>query len=108
MQNLGVQNDAAGNASDFGFSHDVCHLAVSKCNVKFLRKGYIMQKLTHRLLDGMPYTPAAKTDVTKTWTKYGWVPPSKLKEESCEQAPSVLLYSPSVVAFSTTKKRKHR
>lgn len=27
------------------------------------------------------YVPAVKTDVLETFKRYGWVPPSKLKEE---------------------------
>lgn len=28
----------------------------------------------YRLLDGMPYTPAVKTNVQDTWRRFGWKP----------------------------------
>jgi spore coat protein CotF len=43
-----------------------------------------MKKLTDELktlLQGAPYVPAAKTDITKTFRQYGWIPPSTLKEQ---------------------------
>lgn len=33
------------------------------------------------LLQGRPYTPAAATDVVKTWLRYGWQPPSRERQE---------------------------
>ena len=27
-----------------------------------------------------PYIPAARTDVQRTWRKFGWTPPSEKKE----------------------------
>lgn len=30
------------------------------------------------------YVPAASTDITKTWAKFGWTPPSQAR--SCEHA----------------------
>jgi hypothetical protein len=32
---------------------------------------------TQSLLLGRPYTPAASTDVAKTWLNFGWVPPNR-------------------------------
>ena len=34
------------------------------------------------LLQGHPYTPAAKTDVTETWRKFGWLPNDKTRRTS--------------------------
>lgn len=28
------------------------------------------------LLNGQPYTPAASTDIRRTWALHGWLPPS--------------------------------
>ncbi len=28
----------------------------------------------------MPYTPAAATDITKTWQRFGWVPPDRKRQ----------------------------
>jgi hypothetical protein len=33
------------------------------------------------LLQGRPYTPAAATDVTKTWLRHGWQPPCRQSQE---------------------------
>lgn len=33
------------------------------------------------LLDGKPYVPAAKTDISRIFRKYGWVPPSEVKND---------------------------
>lgn len=33
------------------------------------------------LLQGADYTPAAKTDVTKTWRKSGWMPKEEIEAE---------------------------
>jgi len=35
---------------------------------------------TQPLVNGRPYTPAASTDVTKTWSRFGWVPPNRRKQ----------------------------
>lgn len=36
---------------------------------------------THRLTDPeFHWTPGAATDVTVTWRRYGWTPPSELAE----------------------------
>jgi hypothetical protein len=35
---------------------------------------------TELLTNGRPYTPAAATDVTKTWARFGWVPPSRKQQ----------------------------
>ena len=32
------------------------------------------------------YTPAARTDVQKTWARFGWTPPSKSNEEKSHGA----------------------
>lgn len=31
------------------------------------------------LLTGMPWVAADRTDVQRTWRKYGWIPPSEAK-----------------------------
>lgn len=36
---------------------------------------------TQPLLNGRPYTPAAATDITKTWLRHGWQPPCKHTQE---------------------------
>jgi hypothetical protein len=33
------------------------------------------------LLQGFPYRPAAQTDVTQTWARYGWHPPSRQRQQ---------------------------
>lgn len=33
------------------------------------------------LLEGKPYTPAVKTDISLIFRKYGWVPPSEVKHD---------------------------
>jgi hypothetical protein len=35
---------------------------------------------TQPLADGRPYTPSASTDVTKTWFRFGWVPPNRRQQ----------------------------
>jgi hypothetical protein len=32
------------------------------------------------LANGRPYTPAAATDITKTWCRFGWVPPDRKRQ----------------------------
>ncbi len=32
------------------------------------------------LANGRPYTPAAATDITKTWERFGWVPPDRKRQ----------------------------
>ncbi len=34
------------------------------------------------LLNGRPYTPAAATDITKTWRRHGWLPPVRAIQEA--------------------------
>lgn len=36
---------------------------------------------SHPLLQGRPYTPAAATDVVKTWLRHGWQPPCRHTQE---------------------------
>ena len=36
----------------------------------------------HGLLDGAPYTVAAKTDILKTFRRLGWVPPSEVTRDA--------------------------
>jgi hypothetical protein len=36
---------------------------------------------TQPLLQGRPYTPAAATDITKTWLRHGWQPPCRQSQE---------------------------
>jgi hypothetical protein len=44
------------------------------------------------LLDpNFKYNPAAKTDVQRTWRKYGWIPPSELREQKNESNAGVQL-----------------
>ena len=46
-----------------------------------------MKKLTDKpktLFEGAPYISAAKTDISKTFRQYGWIPPSTLKEQENE------------------------
>lgn len=33
------------------------------------------------LLDGKPYTKSVATDISMTFRKYGWVPPSEVKHD---------------------------
>jgi hypothetical protein len=40
----------------------------------------IQEKRTLPLDKGMPYTPAAATDITKTWQRFGWVPPDRKRQ----------------------------
>jgi hypothetical protein len=40
---------------------------------------------TQSLLCGRPYTPAAATDVVKTWLNFGWVPPSREVQQQAMQ-----------------------
>jgi hypothetical protein len=40
---------------------------------------------TESLLGGRPYTPAASTDVAKTWLSFGWVPPSRDAQQEVMQ-----------------------
>lgn len=35
---------------------------------------------TQPLAQGRPYTPAAATDITKTWERFGWVPPDRRRQ----------------------------
>ena len=39
---------------------------------------------TQPLLQGRPYTPAAATDITKTWLRHGWQPPSRQVQEQAK------------------------
>lgn len=39
------------------------------------------------LLQGMPYTPAVKTNILNTFRKFGYVPPSEAKGDSLTQQP---------------------
>ena len=39
---------------------------------------------THPLLQGRPYTPAAATDITKTWLRHGWQPPCRQAQEEAK------------------------
>lgn len=39
---------------------------------------------TKTLLQGCEYVPAAKTDVTKTWLRFGWVPTEKIQVQAPE------------------------
>lgn len=32
------------------------------------------------LLDGQDYVPSTHTDITKTFRRFGWVPPTELKK----------------------------
>ena len=32
------------------------------------------------LLDGKPWVPAVKTDISQIFRKYGWVPPSEVRK----------------------------
>lgn len=32
------------------------------------------------LAQGRPYTPAAATDITRTWERFGWVPPDRKRQ----------------------------
>lgn len=36
---------------------------------------------TQPLLQGRPYTPAAATDVAKTWLRHGWQPPCRQTQD---------------------------
>ena len=36
------------------------------------------------LLQGCEYVPAAKTDVTQTWRRFGWVPTEKTPVQALE------------------------
>jgi len=39
---------------------------------------------TKTLLQGCEYVPAAKTDVTQTWRRFGWVPTEKTPVQALE------------------------
>ena len=39
---------------------------------------------TQPLLQGRPYTPAAATDVAKTWLRHGWQPPCRQAQEQAK------------------------
>jgi hypothetical protein len=41
---------------------------------------------TKTLLQGCDYTPAAATDVTKTWRKFGWMPKHELDAQAQAKA----------------------
>lgn len=36
---------------------------------------------SHPLLQGRPYTPAAQTDVSRTWLRHGWTLPCRKSQE---------------------------
>lgn len=36
---------------------------------------------TKTLFDGSEYVPASKTDVTKTWRRFGWLPKAELEAD---------------------------
>ena len=36
---------------------------------------------TKTLLEGSEYVPAEKTDVTKTWRRFGWLPKAEAEAE---------------------------
>lgn len=40
---------------------------------------------TQLLVNGRPYTPAAATDITKTWLRFGWQPPCRAQQEQLKQ-----------------------
>jgi hypothetical protein len=41
---------------------------------------------TKTLLQGCEYTPAAATDVSKTWRKFGWIPKHELDAQAQAKA----------------------
>ena len=43
------------------------------------------QRISRNILDpGFVYTVSAKTDITKTFAKYGYVPPSQKRESNAK------------------------
>jgi hypothetical protein len=41
---------------------------------------------TKTLLQGADYTPAAATDVTKTWRRFGWLPKHEMDAQAQAKA----------------------
>lgn len=41
---------------------------------------------TKSLMQGFEYVPAAKTDVTKTWRRFGWLPKEEVESDRNAQA----------------------
>jgi hypothetical protein len=46
-----------------------------------MKKKKEIEHQPHYLLDGKIWTPSVKTDILKTFRKFGWVPPSEVKND---------------------------
>lgn len=45
-----------------------------------MKKKQEKQQQPQYLLDGKPYVPSVKTDISQIFRKYGWVPPSEVRK----------------------------
>lgn len=50
---------------------------MSKTNAKMKVVEVSSEEAPRLLLDGAPYTPASRTNLWRTWEKFGWTPPTR-------------------------------